>query len=192
MDRDILKYLYQFYEKGDYFTYHSLIPVFSKIRTPDQNSLMLRLRTMIGYLSGMTPLSLIETEDTAYSQWGAKDANGLLYNYDNTPLKARITKEGFEYIERYVDNDKKDAVDHSILITNRLTMANIGVSILLTIIVVVLQIKADRREDRKEAKEAIRSEQETIQHLRQLKNDSLLYKLALRIPLYYPDTLKKK
>lgn len=151
MERDILKYLYKFYKRGDYFDYHSLAPVFNKIKKGDDYKYFLeRIRTILGYFRDSM---FLEMDNDNYGKLASIE-NTILQDYINCPIKAKIIYPfGVDYIERIIVSEQQ-------IRTNNFVIANICFTILLTGIIAYLQIKADNRDEireKREVKQELRS-----------------------------------
>lgn len=179
MDREILKYLHGFYDKGDYVGFHSLTPLFEKFNKGEDFSYFVqRLRTILGHLA---ILNLIELDNTEYGSWGTAKEETILFDYTHLPVKGRITPEGVINIERVVLSDRQKDIDSSILITNKLTRTNIYATILFGIIVTSLQIRSCVKERYQGQQITNRLNLDSLRLLQQAKHDSMLEKALLHI-----------
>jgi hypothetical protein len=139
MGREILKFLYAFYNDGDYVGFHLLTPLFEKLKKgQDFKEYVNRLKNTIGFLSQRL---YIELNTTEYGSWGTPKEGSILFDYTHIPLEGRITPEGVENIERVIAQDRQNRVDNSVISTNILTKINIGTTIVFSAIVLFIQIR---------------------------------------------------
>ena len=125
MEGDILKFLYEFYERGDY-PHKSLFDILDKLPTKwsDQKSIDDLKERIARLKSG----GLIEGDwsDDGFKSWG-QIVEDKSFTYRNHPLNARLTDKGAELVERRLEKERQKRVDTSTLETARLTRRNIRI-----------------------------------------------------------------
>jgi hypothetical protein len=179
MDREILKYLYKFYSKGDYWNFHDLGPMIKKIKRGEDFKYFLdRLRIIIGYLSASR---FIEFEEGKYQygSWGTVKEVETLFDYNNLPVFARMTDEGADNIEKIVQQETQLNVSKSVLETNGFIKLNIAMTICFGVIVTAVQLMTYEENERKTHQEEYRQTLDSLRILQQTKHDSIVEALLL-------------
>jgi len=139
MDREILKYLYGFFKNGDFLSYHSLNPIFDKLKIKNGRDFKYfneRLKTITFYLETASLIEIDPKSNDAAALWAVRKDGDSFYSYSDftKPISARILEPtGIEYIERIIEWEHQIAVSKSVRDTNWRTL---GVSILTLIAIV--------------------------------------------------------
>ena len=117
MEGEILKFLYEFYERGDYPN-KSLFDILDKLPTQwdDQKSIDDLKERIARLKSG----GLIEGDwsDDGFKSWG-QTVEDKTFAYREHPLNARLTDKGAELVERRLEKERQKKVDDSLLETNQ-------------------------------------------------------------------------
>jgi hypothetical protein len=99
-------------------------------------------------------------------------------------LKGRIFQKRGGYVGKYNEDESLSKLNKdqlkSVINTNRITWINVGVTILLTVVIVWLQYRADTREELREKREIHKELQEEKDRLEQSKYNLLYEKARLR------------
>jgi hypothetical protein len=150
-----------------------MAPLFDKMKPAgDYGEYLESLKGLILYYS----MDFIQIGGTGlYSAWGImeKEKNAV-YDYKTHPFRARITEAGARYIENIIATQRQIKVNESVLKTNKLTWANMAVTLVILIYSMSLQIKANNRESQAEAKEPRQLTADSLNRVEQLRIDSLL------------------
>lgn len=114
--RDLLVFLYQFYEQGDY-AHKSLNDFFEKspFKWDDVNSIRdLRNRMLL-----MIKTQQIEIDGNLeiFKSWGEIDS-GKTFDYKKNPISAVIRENGIHVIEHILEKERQKQIDQSVLDTN--------------------------------------------------------------------------
>ena len=126
MEGEILKFLYEFYERGDY-PHKSIFDILDKLPTQwnDQKSIDDLKERIARLVKG----ELIERDwnDDYFKSWGQIESGQTFQYKEKFPLSARLTDKGAELVERRLEKERQKRVDTSTLETARLTRRNIRV-----------------------------------------------------------------
>jgi hypothetical protein len=118
MEGDILKFLYEFYERGDY-PHKSLFDILDKLPTKwgDQKSIDDLKERIARLVKG----ELIERDwsDDYFKSWGQIESGQPFLYRKKFPLSARLTDKGAELVERRLEKQRQKLVDASLLETNQ-------------------------------------------------------------------------
>jgi len=139
MDEEILKFLYEFYERGDY-AHKSLFDVLDTMPTKwdDQKSIFDLKERITRLKKG----NLIEGDwnDEYFKASGQIDEGQTFAYREKFPLSARLTDKGAELVERRLEKERQRRVDDSTLTTARLTRKNIRIGWLIASITLIVAI----------------------------------------------------
>lgn len=190
MDREILKYLYEFYRLGDYVGFHDLTPLFERLRKKNDFKILNdRLKTILGYLEMNRWINLNTTD---YGSWGTVKEGNTLFDYTHIPVSARITEEGAAMISGDIVAERQERVDNSVLRTNKASWVNFGTTILFGLIVTTIQIRSCTRDIAKDSQEARKAYSDSLRQSQQSKHDSLIESAILQLIPAKKDTSSKK
>lgn len=117
MEKDILVFLFQFYERGDY-THKSIFDALDKMPTEWNNQDS--INDLKDRIARINREGLIEGNwsHDYWRQWGLIE-NGKTFNYrESHALNARLTEKGAIRIEKILEKERQDKVDKSIIETN--------------------------------------------------------------------------
>ena len=134
MDREILKYLYEFFKAGDFLGYHSLNPVFEKLKIKNGNDFKYfnqRLKTILFFLKDSYLLDIDEKRKDELAMWTVRKGEGGFYSYSDfdNPIKARISESaGINYIEKIIEWEHQIALSKSVRNTNWKTLLIASIS----------------------------------------------------------------
>jgi hypothetical protein len=139
MDREILKYLYSFFKAGDFLSYHSLNPIFDKLKIKNGQDFKYfneRLKTVTFYIRDRFLIEIDANNIGENNLWTVKKDKDSFYSYSDfdNPIKARITESmGVEYIEKIIEWEHQITVSESVKNTNNRTL-KIAVLTLLALV----------------------------------------------------------
>lgn len=138
MEGDILKFLYEFYERGDY-PHKSLFDILDKL--PTQWSGQKSIDDLKERVARLKSGGLIEGDwsDDGFKSWG-QIVEGKTFAYREHPLNARLTDKGAELVERRLEKERQKNVDSSTLTTALLTRKNIRIGWLIASVTLVVAI----------------------------------------------------
>ena len=108
-------------------------------------------------------------EHRTYGMHVTDDAKILLQNHQ---------KEKIEIKEK--QRLEKELLEGNV-ITNRITRFNVGSSLLIAIIILIIQIRSCSRDEKKERQDQQQATRDSLKQVQQLRRDSLYEKAFLRI-----------
>ncbi len=92
----------------------------------DEKKFLQTLIRIIGYLDGRL---FIEIDNPEYGAWGSIKEGNILFDYNNHPIKAKITSPlGLDFIEKIISSEEQSSLTTSIKSTNAIQNDNIKTS----------------------------------------------------------------